>query len=99
MRARREEESSKNSTLSPKSEVGEFPSSNPKVISHEPLLTQKSLINMFHEEQPCYLLLCHYSLTCLPSSSHKDLSPSIVSLLQEVQDVFPQLEGLSSKES
>jgi len=56
IRARREEESSKNSTLKPKSEIGESPNSIPKVISHEVLLTQKSLLNMFHEEQPSYLL-------------------------------------------
>jgi len=81
MRARREEESSKNSTLSPKSEVRESPSSTPKVISHEILLTKKSSLNMLHEEQPSYLFLCDSSLTCLPSLSLKDLPPSIVALL------------------
>jgi len=90
MRARREEESSKNSTLSPKSEVGESPNSTPKVISHEALLTQKSLLNMLHEEQPSYLLLCPSSLTCLSSLSLKYLPPSIVALLQEFQHVFPK---------
>jgi len=90
MRARREEESSKNSTLKPKSEVGKSPNCTPKFIFHEVLLTKKSLINILHEEQPSYLLLCHLSLTCLPSSSLKDLPLSIVTVLQYFQYVFPK---------
>jgi len=81
MQARREEESSMNSTLSPKSKVWNSPSSNPKVISHETLLTQKYLLNLLHEEKPSYLLLCHSSLTCISCSSLKNLTPSIVVLL------------------
>jgi len=37
-----------------------------------------------------WLLLCHPSLTCLPSSSLKDLPLSIVALHQDFQDVFPK---------
>ncbi|XP_027933434.1 uncharacterized protein LOC114188951 [Vigna unguiculata] len=88
MRARIEEESSKNSTEVSKTKVGDSNVSNPKVISHEMLLTQKTLLHTLHEEQPSYLLLCQVILTCLSSSSLKDLLPSIVALLQEFQDPF-----------
>jgi len=33
------------------------------VIPHEVLLTQKSLLNILHEEQPSYLLLYQASIT------------------------------------
>jgi len=83
MRARIEEESSKNSKEVSKTKVGEFNVSNPKVISHEVFLTQKYFFHTFHEEQPSYLLLCQAILTFLSSSSLKNLLPPIIALLQE----------------
>ena len=62
MRARIEEETSKNSKEVSKTKVGDY---NPKVISHEAFHTQKSLLHTLDEEQPSYLLLCQAILTCL----------------------------------
>jgi len=90
MRARIQEESSKNSKEVSKTKVGESNVSNPKVISHEVLLTQKSLFHTLHEEQPSYLLLCQAILTCLSRSSLKNLPPPIIALLQEFEDLFPK---------
>jgi len=87
MRARIEEESSKNSKEVSKPKVED---SNPKVIYHEVLLTKKSLFHTLHEEQPSYLLLCQVILTCLSSSSLKNLPSPIVALLQEFEDLFPK---------
>jgi len=101
-----EEESFKNSKEVSKTKIGESNVSNPKVISHEVLLTQKSFFHTLHEEQPSYLLLCQAILTCLSRSSLKNLLPPIIALLQEFKDIFFQkmilmdfllLEGLSIK--
>jgi len=90
MQARIEEESSKNSKEVSKAKVGDSNVCNPKVISHEVLLTQQSLFHTLHEEQPSYLLLCQAILTCLSSSSLKNLPPPIIALLQEFEDLFPK---------
>ena len=71
MRARREEESSKNSNASKdskdKTKVEEVSSS--KDVAHEVLLTHKTLLHTLHNEQPPFLLLCQVILTCLEHPS------------------------------
>ena len=90
MQAWREEESSKNSNASKdskdKTKVEEVSSS--KDVAHEVLLTHKTLLHTFHNEQPPLLLLCQAILTFLEHPSLKDLSPSIHALLHEFQDIF-----------
>ena len=91
LRARRDEDKTKSSTLIAKSEVGDTHVSCPMVIPREVLLTQKSLFHMLHEEQPSYLVLCQETLTSSSSdSSFKDLPPCIVTHLQLFDDVFPK---------
>ena len=71
MQARREEESSKNSNASKdskdKTKVEKVSSS--KDVSHEVLLTHKTLLHTLHNEQPPFLLLCQVILTCLEHPS------------------------------
>jgi len=93
MRARREEESSKNSKASKdskdKTKVKEVSSS--KDVAHEVLLTYKTLLHTLHDKQPPFLLLCQAILTCLENPSLKDLPPSIRALLHEFKDIFQRM--------
>jgi len=92
MRARRKEESFKNSKVSKlskdKTKVEEVSSS--KDVAHEVLLTHKTLLHTLHDEQPSFLLLCQAILTFLEHHSLKDLPPSIRALLHEFEDIFPK---------
>jgi len=71
MRARREEESFKNSNAfkdsKDKTKVKEVSSS--KDVAHEVLLTYKTLLHTLHNKQPPFLLLCQAIITCLEHPS------------------------------
>ena len=91
MRARREEESSTNSTkLSKASKTKVEEVSLSKDVHHEVLLTHKTLLQTLHVEHPSYLLMCHVVLTCLQHPSLRDLPPSVYALLHEFADLFPK---------
>jgi len=71
MRARREEESSTNSTkLSKASKTKVEEVSLSKDVHHEVLLTHKTLLQTLHVEHPSYLLLCHVVLTYVSNILH-----------------------------
>ncbi|XP_027905856.1 uncharacterized protein LOC114165427 [Vigna unguiculata] len=91
MKARREEESSTNSTKLSKASKKKVEEVSPsKDVHHEVLLTHKTLLQTLHVEHPSYLLLCHAILTCLQHPSLKDLPPSVCALLHEFADLFPK---------
>jgi len=91
MRARREEESSTNSTKLSKASKTKVEEVSPsKDVHHEMLLTHKTLLQTLHVEHPSYLLLCYVVLTCLQYPSLKDLPPSVRALLHEFVDLFPK---------
>jgi len=73
MRARREEDSSKNSN----SKLSKDFKAWVEDVNNEVLLTHKTLLHTLHEEQPSYLLFCQAVLICLQHPSIKDLPPSI----------------------
>ena len=91
MRARREEESSTNSTKLSKASKTKVEEVSPsKDVHHEVLLTHKTLLQTLHVEHLSYLLLGHVVLTCLQHPSLKDLPPSVCALLHEFTDLFPK---------
>ena len=91
MRARREEESSTNSTKLSKASKTKVEEVSPsKDVHHEVLLTHKTLLQTLHVEHLSYLLLGHVVLTCLQHPSLKDLPPSVRALLHEFADLFPK---------
>ena len=91
IRARREEESSTNSTKLSKASKKKVEEVSPsKDVHHEVLLSHKTLLQTLHVEHPSYLLLCHAVLTCLQHPSLKDLPPSVCALLHEFANLFPK---------
>jgi len=91
MRARREEESSTNSSkLSKDSKTKVEEVSPSKDVHHEVFLTHKTLLQTLHVEHLSYLLLCHVVLTCIQHPSLKDLLPSVCALLHEFENLFPK---------
>ena len=91
MRARREEESSTNSSkLSKDSKTKVEEVSPSKDVHHEVLLSHKTLLQTLHVKHHSYLLLCHVVLTCIQHLSLKDLPPFVHALLHELEDLFPK---------
>jgi len=103
MRARREEESSKNSNVSKdKTKVEEVSSS--KDVSHEVLLTHKTLLHTLHNEQPPFLFVKQSLLVLKILLLRIYLLPFVLSFMNfkiYFQRMAPMvshlLEGLSTK--